>query len=1054
MTIELTVSFFGAFFAILVCLSVGFALYFWFRRRRYTRERFAFFALSSCIALTLAAFATIAGNAPPWQQVLAVVHYVRTGELLPTSLSPVSAALIVVTLFGMYFLVYQIFRLWNGQVTRETYLARQGEADRGMLQEAKIGFRYLLVKNSPLVPYKPPVGSPKLPDLGQQVEPVAWRDLARTLLKMRRNMLAFEEEWRAEHNFWLARHRDHGHRVAVLCFVALPEQVALQAFLRYVEKMQEPPQEFILCLQTPSPDKKLQLDGEIFEVISLDDLLKGLIDFSEYAEKIRERVASDLLQESELSLEATYVRPRFRRDGAEQDEADIEQAINDWLGSTSSKQLAILGEYGQGKSTIGLMLTHHLLNKGVEQLERIPIFIELRGKSPATMNPGELLGAWGDAYGIASRPLKVLHEAGRLLLIFDGFDEMTLVGNPQERLRHFQSLWNFNHRKAKLIITGRPNLFLDDNELKAALGILPGSSGELACEAWYLEKFNNKEIERALRNASDEVRNGIVQAVNNNPRLKDIAGRPSLLHVLSVFWGDKELVQRADELTAAELMQRFLDASLERQTEKALELRRREIEDAERGYGAQPKNYMVLNAAERRYFMLGIAVYMMRKDESNQIRLADLEEITEKLARVCPDSISRTSDAREGQENLPIQERIKQSEDFLGRLKDDVRVCGLLVKDVADGTFRFGHKSFLEYLAADYAERKLAEKEHDDILTIHSVLDISFDSVLRNDVVRSYFGELLILRRAGDTILQLSSTEVAGFLLEQILHPQRFTKILWYFSIIPVRHHDILENKTNLQSIYYRKVIYPFALFILNNFCSRFEESIYRKTIYFSLIVIFLFLWVFLGYFFFGSFVLYFIRESSFLSGALTGLLMSVTAYLLTLYTSSPARKRLSKAWVTVCRAHGCQVEDLYAALQGRKTALPEFRSDPIGIFTPIRVEPETYEGEQNEVLQKNVSESDIAWNRGVAAWVLGRRHSKLGGFIFSKDVDGAIPPRDPRKPVKRKIINKAAEKAGIQPEEIPAQLASLNEFLGWDVEKGCPRKQEKLSSVDEESLV
>ncbi len=83
-----------------------------------------------------------------------------------------------------------------------------------------------------------------------------------------------------------------------------------------------------------------------------------------------------------------------------------------------------------------------------------------------------------------------------------------------------------------------------------------------------------------------------------------------------------------------------------------------------------------------------------------------------------------------------------------------------------------------------------------------------------------------------------------------------------------------------------------------------------------------------------------------------------------------------------------------------------------------------------------------MSWNRGIAAWVLGRRHSKFGGFIFSKDMDGSIPPRDPRKRIKRKIINKAAKNAGIQPEEIPAQLVSLNEFLGWDVEKGCPRSQ------------
>ncbi|MCI5137848.1 MAG: hypothetical protein D3922_05410 [Candidatus Electrothrix sp. AR1] len=263
-----------------------------------------------------------------------------------------------------------------------------------------------------------------------------------------------------------------------------------------------------------------------------------------------------------------------------------------------------------------------------------------------------------------------------------------------------------------------------------------------------------------------------------------------------------ELVQRANELTAAELMQRFLNASLERQTEKALELRQREIDDAKLGYGAQPRNYMVLNAAERRYFMLGIAVYMMQKGETNQVRLAELKEITEKLARACPDSISRTSDAREGRENLPIQERIKQSEDFLGRLKDDVRVCGLLVKDVADGTFRFGHKSFLEYLAADYAERKLAKVEDEDIHGIHTVLNVSFDAVLLNDVVRSYFGELLISRRTGNAISQYSTTEIASFLLTHIIRPKWFIRSGWRCAVNSVRHHDKRENKRGIRTFF------------------------------------------------------------------------------------------------------------------------------------------------------------------------------------------------------------------------------------------------------------
>jgi hypothetical protein len=104
-------------------------------------------------------------------------------------------------------------------------------------------------------------------------------------------------------------------------------------------------------------------------------------------------------------------------------------------------------------------------------------------------------------------------------------------------------------------------------------------------------------------------------------------------------------------------------------------------------------------------------------------------------------------------------------------------------------------------------------------------------------------------------------------------------------------------------------------------------------------------------------------------------------------------------------------------------------------------VEPEIYEMESEETLRNKAIESNIAWNRGVAAWVLGRRHSEFGSFVFSKDVDGFMPPRDPRDAVKLKLIQKAGMKAGVKPEELTHAIESLNSFLGWDVRNGNCRK-------------
>ena len=295
-----------------------------------------------------------------------------------------------------------------------------------------------------------------------------------------------------------------------------------------------------------------------------------------------------------------------------------------------------------------------------------------------------LFGAWCAPYGIVSRHLEALHDAGKLLLIFDGFDEMALVGSTEERLKHFQRLWDANHSKAKIIFTGRPYLFHDEDELKAAFGMKKSSSGVPSCDAWDLEKFNIDEIGIALRNNPAMVRSEILDSVSKSSRFYDIASRASMLHAILVLWEtEKGFAEKASEMNSAEIMGTFIETSLRRQTEKAMALAKSETTDQ---YGelseseqpdvdpTSPQNYMKINESERYYFMLGISVYMLKnKGETNQIDITELNEVTEKLAKVCPPSLSSSTDAQVYDYQPSMQERLQQSDEFLGQLQSDVR---------------------------------------------------------------------------------------------------------------------------------------------------------------------------------------------------------------------------------------------------------------------------------------------------------------------------------------------------------------------------------------------
>lgn len=151
--------------------------------------------------------------------------------------------------------------------------------------------------------------------------------------------------------------------------------------------------------------------------------------------------------------------------------------------------------------------------------ERIPIFIPLRNKSLRNSKPVEILSYFSTQYGMDPVALEILNANGRLLLIFDGFDEMDLVGNDEIRKMHFKSLWKLVTPKSKVLITGRPNYFVNSTELKSALSLTSESKELPYCEALYLRLFDPEQSMAALRNAEVSVREGIRKSLTNFCRI-------------------------------------------------------------------------------------------------------------------------------------------------------------------------------------------------------------------------------------------------------------------------------------------------------------------------------------------------------------------------------------------------------------------------------------------------------------------------------------------------------------------------------------------------------
>ncbi|HEX3151355.1 MAG TPA: NACHT domain-containing protein [Gemmataceae bacterium] len=94
------------------------------------------------------------------------------------------------------------------------------------------------------------------------------------------------------------------------------------------------------------------------------------------------------------------------------------------------------------------------------------------------------------------------------------------------------------------------------------------------------------------------------------------------------------------------------------------------------------------------------------------------------------------------------------------------------------------------------------------------------------------------------------------------------------------------------------------------------------------------------------------------------------------------------------------------------------------------------------DFLSQRTFEAPDKSDRGAACSTLGKIHSEFGHILPTRDLDGRAPYLNPLEPIPRKHVESAAAKAGIRPEDIDTQLASLSAHLGWDITVGAMKKE------------
>jgi WD40 repeat protein/3',5'-cyclic AMP phosphodiesterase CpdA len=391
---------------------------------------------------------------------------------------------------------------------------------------------------------------------------------------------------------------------------------------------------------------------------------QGLLDLSGYVGRQTTRLRTDRFYPPEL-----YVPQRFREldrhDQVVRD--DLVAELMRLVTSDYMRFVLLLGDFGRGK-TFALREVARGIAETAPHL--IPIFIELRALDKAHSVHG-LVAAHLANHGEELIDLKAFDymlREGRIVLLFDGFDELVTRLTYDGAADHLDTLLEATEDKAKIIVASRTQHFKSHDQVFTALGervgLLPNR------RILGVEDFTPAQIRRYLvgryhgNERRAETRLRLINAVQD---LLGLSQNPRMLSFIADL-DDDRLRAAADAghtISAADLYQQILQSWLSY--------------EAKRSGGGGATGVMLLDDLWQAVTTLAVRLW---ESGESYLQLAELTEVAHTLSGLAGGDLSP-----------------EQTAYAMGR--------GSLLVRTEEGLFGFIHSSVAEWLVANMLAEQL-----------------------------------------------------------------------------------------------------------------------------------------------------------------------------------------------------------------------------------------------------------------------------------------------------------------------------------------------------------
>jgi WD40 repeat protein len=410
------------------------------------------------------------------------------------------------------------------------------------------------------------------------------------------------------------------------------------------------------------------------QAFNLDDFIRRIIDFEPYFHWLEQAYRESNIPKYYVPLACE--KPVFDESGRlinADRYKEIDAYIDDWLTASAKNHISILGNFGSGKTWFCIHYAYKLLQKyrNDPSHNRIPLLISL-GDYATTNDIRQLItDLLINRYQVQMAGgfpvFQQLNDSGRLLLIFDGFDEMARKMDQQTVVENFWRLAEAVRPASKVILTCRTAYF---RYRKEAEEILSGQRTRRSLinlvnkpefEIINLLPFNSNQIRSVLYNRLGSEEGAIAfEQMNRIHDLSDLAKRPVMLEMIASSISQIiEHFKANAKLNVSDLYKMYVDQWIQKNIVE------------ERTF---------LDPTSKRFFMEELA-WQMYRDEISSVHY---NELSDRILRYF---------------------KLTKAED-LDYFDYDLRTQAFLVRD-HDGRYTFAHKSFMEYFTARYLYKVL-----------------------------------------------------------------------------------------------------------------------------------------------------------------------------------------------------------------------------------------------------------------------------------------------------------------------------------------------------------